>query len=189
MSKKVEITPSDQETPEHEISNSETDVDRSDLTTVNLLQEDDGETLKGEIFGSGFGSGHSGAETMELDDGSSVLSCNKYFENYFLRRVLKEELGGSDGSDHKLMVIVIHTVLLEYGFVKFDSVSSIQVDGFHFPDMWPSKAFCLFVMRKRGSWGGSKHLDHALIVEVKCKLWMLRGSGTSIFCPFASRSR
>ncbi|KAK7845728.1 hypothetical protein CFP56_009028 [Quercus suber] len=44
-------------------------------------------------------------------------------------------------------------------------------------------------MRKRGSWEGNNHLDYALIVEVKCKLWMLRGSGTSVFCPFGSRSR
>ena len=156
----------------------------SDLTTANLLQEDNEETLGGEISGSGSGSGPSGAETMELDDGSLVLSRKKYFEHYFLRRVLWEELGGGDGNDHKLMVIAIHAVLLESGFVRFDFVSSMRVDGFHLPDVWPSKAFCLFVMRKRGSWGGSKHLDHALIVEVKCKLWMLRGSGTFVFCPF-----
>ena len=147
MSEKAEITPSDQETPEHEISDSETDVDMSDSTTANLLQEDDEETLGGEISGSGSGSGSgpgpSGAETMELDDGSSVLSRKKYFEHYFLRRVLREELGGGDGSDHKLMVIAIHAVLSESGFVGFDSVSGMRVDGFHLPDVWPSKAFTM----------------------------------------------
>ncbi|KAK4563451.1 hypothetical protein RGQ29_005819 [Quercus rubra] len=143
MSEKAEITPSDQETPEHEISDSETDVDMSDSTTANLLQEDDEETLGGEISGSGSGSVPSGAETMELDDGSSVLSRKKYFEHYFLRRVLREELGGGDGSDHKLMVIAIHAVLSESGFVGFDSVSGMRVDGFHLPDVWPSKAFTM----------------------------------------------
>lgn len=145
MSEKAEITPSDQETPEHEISDSETDVDMSDSTTANLLQEDDEETLGGEISGSGFGPGPGpfGAETMELDDGSSVLSRKKYFEHYFLRRVLREELGGGDGSDHKLVVIAIHAVLLESGFVGFDSVSGMRVDGFHLPDVWPSKAFTM----------------------------------------------
>ncbi|XP_075674108.1 F-box protein SKIP22-like [Castanea sativa] len=141
MSEKAEITPSDQETPEHEISDPETDVDMSDSTTANLLQEDDEETLGGEISGSG--SGPSGAETMELDDGSSVLSGKKCFEHYFLRRVLREELGGGDGSDHKLMVIAIHAVLLESGFVGFDSVSGMRVDGFHLRDVWPSKAFSM----------------------------------------------
>ncbi|KAK9992364.1 hypothetical protein SO802_027349 [Lithocarpus litseifolius] len=77
------------------------------------------------------GSRLSSAETMELDDGSSVLSCKKYFEHYFLRRVLREELGGGDGSDHKLMVIAIHVVLLESSFVWFDSVSESE-DGFDF---------------------------------------------------------
>ncbi|KAM4088619.1 hypothetical protein ACB094_07G085400 [Castanea mollissima] len=143
MSEKAEITPSDQETPEHEISDPETDVDMSDSTTANLLQEDDEGTLGGEISGSGSGSGPSGAETMELDDGSSVLSGKKCFEHYFLRRVLREELRGGDGSDHKLMVIAIHAVLLESGFVGFDSVSGMRVDGFHLPDVWPSKAFSM----------------------------------------------
>ncbi|CAL8990466.1 unnamed protein product [Prunus brigantina] len=45
------------------------------------------------------------------------------------------------------------------------------------------------VMRKRRSWGGSKPLDHAHTVEAKCRLWMLRPSGSFAFCPCASRSR
>nr|POF24954.1 hypothetical protein CFP56_44830 [Quercus suber] len=72
---------------------------------------------------------------MELDNGSSVLSRKKYFKHCFLRRVLKEELGGGDGSDHKLMVIVIHAVLLESGFVGFDYVLGMRVDVFHLPDV------------------------------------------------------
>lgn len=49
--------------------------------------------------------------------------------------------------------------------------------------------WCMSVMRKRRSWGGSKPLDHAHTVEAKCRLWMLRPSGSFAFFPCASRSR
>ena len=68
------LTPN-KKTLEHEISDSKTDINMSysTKTTKNLLQEDE------EISGSG----PSGAESMEFDNGSSVLSRKKYFEHYF----------------------------------------------------------------------------------------------------------
>ena len=127
------LTP-DKKTLEHEILDSKTDINMSDSTkTTKNLQEDK------EISGSG----PFGAESMELDNGSSVLSRKKYFEHYFLRRVLREELGNGVRSDHKLMVIAIHAVLLEFDFVGFNSVSSMHVDRLHLPDVWPSKPFTL----------------------------------------------
>ncbi|GLU03378.1 hypothetical protein SLE2022_205800 [Rubroshorea leprosula] len=77
------------------------------------------------------------AETMEIDGGSGV---KKFSEPYFLRRVLREELG-NDGSDHKLLVIAVHAVFLESGFIGIDSVSRRPIDGFHLPEDWPSSSF------------------------------------------------
>ncbi|XP_062175965.1 F-box protein SKIP22-like [Alnus glutinosa] len=62
---------------------------------------------------------------MGVDDGS-VPMVKKFSERRFLRRVL----GDYDG-DHKLLVIAVHAVLLESGFVGFDSVSGMQVDRIH----------------------------------------------------------
>ncbi|GAV78816.1 F-box domain-containing protein/UN_NPL4 domain-containing protein [Cephalotus follicularis] len=76
----------------------------------------------------------SGTEAMNIDD------SKKFSEPYFLRRVLREELGFY-GSDHKLLVIAVHAVLLESGFVGFDSASGLRVDRFHMPDGFSSRAF------------------------------------------------
>ncbi|KAI7990442.1 putative F-box protein [Camellia lanceoleosa] len=48
-----------------------------------------------------------------------------------------------DGGDHKLLVIAVHAVLIESGFVGFDSVSRRKVEGFHLPDEWPSLQFTM----------------------------------------------
>nr|GLL28567.1 F-box protein SKIP22-like isoform X1 [Ipomoea trifida] len=46
----------------------------------------------------------------------------------FLRKVFTEELSDSDGGrDHKLLLIAVHTVLLESGFVRFDPISHKKV--------------------------------------------------------------
>lgn len=83
-------------------------------------------------------------ENMEIAGGSSAFGFNKYSESRFLRRVLTEELG-----DHfcpiKLMVIGVHAVLLESGFVRCDSVGRIQVGRFQFPEKWNSNYLKLSV--------------------------------------------
>ena len=111
----------------HDHDNSDSDVDMSDEETLG---------------GGGSSFSGSGSETMEVDDGS-VFSGKKPFEGCFLRRVLRMELGGSDGGDHRLMVIAIHAVLLESGLVGLDSVTGMRVDRFHLPDVWPSKFFTM----------------------------------------------
>ncbi|KAK6253408.1 hypothetical protein QUC31_015128 [Theobroma cacao] len=74
-----------------------------------------------------------GTEYMDID---AFAVSERFSEPYFLRKVLKEELA-DDGSNHKLLAIAVHAVLLESGFVGFDPVSGLQIDGFHFPDEWP----------------------------------------------------
>ncbi|KAM1482857.1 hypothetical protein EV1_034596 [Malus domestica] len=69
----------------------------------------------------------SGAECMDIDDPSDGLGLKKYSVPFFLKRVLREELG-DDHSNHKLLVIAVHAVLLESGFVGFDSISGMLAD-------------------------------------------------------------
>ncbi|GLU03377.1 hypothetical protein SLE2022_205790 [Rubroshorea leprosula] len=85
------------------------------------------------------------AETMEI---GSVSGVEKFSEPYFLRRVLREELG-NNGSDHKLLVIAVHAVLLESGFIGIDSVSRRPIDGFHLPEDWPSSSFTVSLRYSR----------------------------------------
>ncbi|KAA8545743.1 hypothetical protein F0562_020806 [Nyssa sinensis] len=83
-------------------------------------------------------------ENMYVDDGGSVVEVGKSFSvPCFLRKVFAKEVGDSDGRDHKLLVIAVHAVLIESGFVGFDAVSKMIVPGFHLPDEWPSSAFTI----------------------------------------------
>lgn len=79
---------------------------------------------------------------MDVDDGSELVVGKKFSVPCFLRKVLRDELG-EDGSEHRLLVIAVHAVMLESGFVAFDSVSGVVVDRFHLPDEWPSTAFTM----------------------------------------------
>lgn len=79
-------------------------------------------------------------EAMEIDTDSAV---QKFSEPYFLRRVLREELE-DDRIDHKLMVIAFHAVLLESGFIGFDSISRMPVNRFHLSD---KRSFAVFTVR------------------------------------------
>ncbi|KAK9286155.1 hypothetical protein L1049_014537 [Liquidambar formosana] len=104
----------------------EGDVDESEALDSNAQKE---ETL----------------ENMDIDDGSesgSAVVGKKFSVPSFLRKVLRDELP-DDVSDHRLLVIAVHAVLLESGFVGFDSVTGIRVDRFHLPDEWPSNAFTM----------------------------------------------
>ncbi|KAI7992011.1 Alpha/beta hydrolase domain-containing protein WAV2 [Camellia lanceoleosa] len=56
---------------------------------------------------------------------------------------VRKEVGQGEGGDHSLLVIVGHAILIESGFVGFDSVSRRKVEGFHLPDEWPSLQFTM----------------------------------------------
>lgn len=84
------------------------------------------------------------SENMEIDDDVSILEGGKSFSvPCFLRKVFSKEVGDGGGGDHKLLVIAVHAVLLESGFVGFDSVLGMKFEGFHIPGEWPSSAFTL----------------------------------------------
>ncbi|KAL2477389.1 F-box protein SKIP22 [Forsythia ovata] len=87
---------------------------------------------------------------MEVDDGGDindgfvVEAVEKSFSvPGFLRKVFTEELGDDSGRDHKLIVIAIHAVLLESGFVRFDLNLNEKINGFQFQAEWPSASFRL----------------------------------------------
>ncbi|GLU09018.1 hypothetical protein SLE2022_258980 [Rubroshorea leprosula] len=105
-----------------------------------------------------------GAETMDIDGTSGI---KKFSEPYFLRRLLREELG-NDGGNHKPLVIAVHAVLLESGFVAFDSVSGMPVDRFHLAVERPSSAFTVSLWYSlpellTSSNSGSKMTDYVVI--------------------------
>ncbi|CAI9770056.1 unnamed protein product [Fraxinus pennsylvanica] len=80
----------------------------------------------------------------DSDDGFIVEAVEKSFSvPGFLRKVFTEELGNDSGRDHKLIVIAIHAVLLESGFIRFDLNLNEQIDGFQFQAEWPSTSFRL----------------------------------------------
>lgn len=80
----------------------------------------------------------------DSNDGFVVEAVEKSFSvPGFLRKVFTEELGDDSGRDHKLIVIAIHAVLLESGFVRFDLNLNKQINGFQFQAEWPSISFKL----------------------------------------------
>ncbi|THG17874.1 hypothetical protein TEA_016044 [Camellia sinensis var. sinensis] len=82
----------------------------------------------------------------QMDDGGdeSMVDVGKSFSvPSFLRKVFRKEVGEGDGSDHKLLVIGVHDVLIESSFIGFDSVSRRKVERFHLPDEWPSLQFTM----------------------------------------------
>lgn len=74
----------------------------------------------------------SGEERMEIDGEFVDLVEDKFPESCFLRRVrtMVSEDFGEDGRNHKNLVIAVHSVFLESGFVDFIK--------FQFPDEWKS---------------------------------------------------
>ncbi|XP_030522849.1 F-box protein SKIP22-like [Rhodamnia argentea] len=117
----------------------------ADSEMADLVPED---VQKVEVSGNTEDRGNSVPESDDFDgDGfvavdGSVVVRSKFSEPYFLRRVLREELGG-DGGDHRLLVIAVHAVMQESGFVAVDPVTGIPADRFHLPDQWPSSAFTM----------------------------------------------
>ncbi|XP_041013726.1 F-box protein SKIP22-like [Juglans microcarpa x Juglans regia] len=116
------------------------DVADSDMSDSTILQEQGGSLVSDSDYEETLEV--TSAETVEVADGSVSSSGKKFYERCFLRRILGEELGDY-GGDHKLLVIAVHAVLLESGFVGFDSISGIRIDRFHLADEWPSNAFTM----------------------------------------------
>ncbi|KAI3992185.1 hypothetical protein MKX01_015076, partial [Papaver californicum] len=58
----------------------------------------------------------------------------------FLKKVLIEEAGISASGDYKLLIIAVHAVFLESGFVAFDPITKTRTNSFHLPEEWASKS-------------------------------------------------
>ncbi|KAI4295798.1 hypothetical protein L6164_035805 [Bauhinia variegata] len=87
--------------------------------------------------------GLSGAEGTDMIDGpAEVVNMTKNSEPSFVKRVLREVLD-NDITDQKLLVIAVHAVILESGFVRLDKVSGMAVGCSHLLDEWPSTALTI----------------------------------------------
>lgn len=83
---------------------------------------------------------------MEIDEEDSGIADESLEEDVdrsysvpgFLRKVFATELGDDDGRNHKLIVIAIHAVMLESGFVGVDAKENAVIDGFQLRNDWPS---------------------------------------------------
>ncbi|XP_059653071.1 F-box protein SKIP22-like [Cornus florida] len=84
----------------------------------------------------------SGTEYMDVDDDGSVAEEGRSVP-CFLRKVFGKEVVG-DGGGYQLLVIAVHAVLLESGFVRVDPVSKLILDGFN-PAEWPSSSFKMVI--------------------------------------------
>ncbi|KAL6545881.1 hypothetical protein OROGR_009755 [Orobanche gracilis] len=80
-------------------------------------------------------------ETDELSAYEVVEKC--FSVPVFLRKFFVEGLGEDTGKDHKLIVLAVHAVMLETGFVSFDKNTDMVINGFHFSNEWPPSLFRL----------------------------------------------
>ncbi|KAK4438003.1 F-box protein SKIP22 [Sesamum alatum] len=89
-------------------------------------------------------------DDMEVDDEGNETSYDGLLPEVvdksfsvpgFLRKVFMEELGDDSGRNHKLIVIAVHAVMLESGFVGFDKIANVVVRGFQFHNEWPTGLF------------------------------------------------
>ncbi|KAI3856005.1 hypothetical protein MKX03_020328 [Papaver bracteatum] len=58
----------------------------------------------------------------------------------FLKKVLTEEAGISELGDYKLLIIAVHAVFLESGFVAFDPITKTRINNFQLPEGWALKS-------------------------------------------------
>lgn len=85
-----------------------------------------------------------GVESMEVDDEQLPLLEKSRSVPFFLERVLLAERENAE-SGHRLLVMAVHAVMLELGFVGFDLKTSAEsgfvgFDGFRLPEGWATKA-------------------------------------------------
>ncbi|WCJ18042.1 F-box family protein [Euphorbia peplus] len=64
---------------------------------------------------------------IDVDTRSDIKTLS---EPHFLKRVLWEHMGNGLMSDYNIVLLSIHAVFLQSGFVGFDSVSGLRVDLF-----------------------------------------------------------
>ncbi|KAH0724331.1 F-box protein SKIP22-like [Solanum tuberosum] len=81
-------------------------------------------------------------EFMEVDDNGDYSDVNftkSFSVPGFLRKVFTEELNDDDGSrDHKLLVVAVHAVFVESGFVLLDPITFTEVSVSQFLKYWSS---------------------------------------------------
>ncbi|KNA17252.1 hypothetical protein SOVF_081620 [Spinacia oleracea] len=84
-----------------------------------------------------------GDDEMEVDDECVINRNYRFLVPSFLKKVFVKEVGDATANDgdHKLLVIAVHAVLLEAGFVGYNPVSGTKIDGFHLPEEWHSLSF------------------------------------------------
>ncbi|CAK7334183.1 unnamed protein product [Dovyalis caffra] len=110
--------------------NVEHEIGESDMSDAVIEETVSGKTFDTQELTS--------EEAMDVDTGSVDVGSKRFSEPYFLRRLLRKELG-EDGSNYKLLVITVHAVFIESGFVGFNSISGTRVDGFHLPEEQASR--------------------------------------------------
>eukprot|EP01018_Ginkgo_biloba_P014933 Gb_01642 [translate_table: standard] len=76
-------------------------------------------------------------ESMEVDE-ESIMPAKSRSIPCFLERVLFEEYLNAKGS-HGLLIIAVHAVMLESGFVCFDMHTDEARNGFRLPEGWGTK--------------------------------------------------
>ncbi|KAK4789824.1 hypothetical protein SAY86_017128 [Trapa natans] len=114
----------DSSVKEEKLGGQSLDLDMTDV---------DGKGEEEEHFQGGLKGDDSNSEYTEFD-------VYKQSVPYFMRMILREELG-NDEVEHRLVVVAIHAVMLESGFVGFNSVTRARVDSSHLLDRWPPAAF------------------------------------------------
>ncbi|KAK4371758.1 hypothetical protein RND71_007142 [Anisodus tanguticus] len=78
---------------------------------------------------------------MEVDGDYSDVNLTKSFTvPGFLRKVFTEELSDDGGRDHKLLVVALHAVFVESGFVPLDPVNFTELSRSQFLKNWHSGA-------------------------------------------------
>lgn len=80
---------------------------------------------------------------VEVDDNGDYSDVNftkSFSVPGFLRKVFTEELNDDGGRDHKLLVVAVHAVFVESGFVLLDPLTFTEVSGCQFLKCWPSGA-------------------------------------------------
>ncbi|CAN4089640.1 unnamed protein product [Withania somnifera] len=79
---------------------------------------------------------------MEVDDGdySEVNFTKSFSVPSSLRKVFTKELHDDGSRDHKLLVVAVHAVFVESGFVLVDPSTFTEVSGCQFLKCWPSGA-------------------------------------------------
>ncbi|RZC62719.1 hypothetical protein C5167_024477 [Papaver somniferum] len=77
-------------------------------------------------------------ETLTLadDENPNVVVEKVSSVPCFVKKVLTQEAGVSELGDYKLLIIAVHAVFLESGFVAFDPITKTRINNFQLPEGW-----------------------------------------------------